>query len=179
MKFLPTALPGLIVVEPQAFADSRGYFMETFHAARFQAAGIDCRFVQENHSHSVCNVLRGLHYQIRQPQGKLVRVTRGEVYDVMLDLRRGSPTFGQWHGVMLSEANRREIYAPPGFAHGFCVLSETADVFYSCTDLYAAEHERTILWSDPALGIDWPVEQPILSEKDARGLPFAAAPYYD
>jgi dTDP-4-dehydrorhamnose 3,5-epimerase len=161
------------------FEDDRGFFMETFHQARFREAGLPCDFVQENHSRSQQGVLRGLHYQIKHPQGKLIRVVRGEVFDVAVDLRRGSPTFGRWFGVRLSEWNRLQLFVPPKFAHGFCVLSEMADVVYSCTDLYFSEHERVIAWNDPAIGIAWPIASPRLSPKDERGLRFSEAPVFE
>jgi dTDP-4-dehydrorhamnose 3,5-epimerase len=162
MKFHPTPLPGVVLVEPTVFSDPRGFFMETYHAPKFAEAG-----VQDNHSRSVKDTLRGLHYQIERPQGKLVRVVAGEVFDVAVDIRRGSPTFGRWHGVNLSADNRLQLYVPPGFAHGFCVVSDTADVIYKCTDVYAPKGERTIRWDDPELAVAWPVARPLLSEKDA------------
>jgi dTDP-4-dehydrorhamnose 3,5-epimerase len=167
LKFRPTALPGVVLIEPTVFQDARGFFMETYHAPRFAAAGIDVAFVQDNHSRSVRNTLRGLHYQIVRPQGKLVRVVAGEVFDVAVDLRRGSPTFARWHGAVLSAANRLQLYIPPGFAHGFCVLSDVADLIYKCTDIYAPEGERTIRWDDPRIGLAGPVAAPVLSPKDA------------
>ena len=159
-------LPGVLLVEPMCFEDNRGYFLETFHQEKYKAAGIDQAFVQDNHSHSTRGVLRGLHYQLKHPQGKLIYAVTGTIFDVAVDIRRGSPTFGQWTGAELSAENRHQIYIPQGFAHGFVVLSESADVIYKCTDLYAPGDEYGILWSDPAIGIDWPVENPILSEKD-------------
>ncbi len=179
MRFLNTRLAGLFVVEPQLFSDARGYFMETFHEARFRAAGIECRFVQVNESRSTRGVLRGLHYQIQQPQGKLVQVVRGEIFDVAVDLRRSSPTFAQWEAVVLSDENHRQLYIPAGFAHGFCVLSDMAEVIYYCSDFYAHQHERTLLWSDPTLAIDWPLRDPLVSEKDRNGLPFGETPHFD
>jgi dTDP-4-dehydrorhamnose 3,5-epimerase len=167
MKFHPTPLPGVVLVEPTVFSDPRGFFMETYHAPKFAEAGISEAFVQDNHSRSVQDTLRGLHYQIERPQGKLVRVVAGEVFDVAVDIRRGSPTFGRWHGVNLSADNRLQLYVPPGFAHGFCVVSDTADVIYKCTDVYAPKGERTIRWDDPELAVAWPVARPLLSEKDA------------
>jgi dTDP-4-dehydrorhamnose 3,5-epimerase len=175
MQFEATALPGVIAVEPRVFGDHRGFLMEVYHKQRFAEAGITLEFVQDNHSGSCRGTLRGLHYQIQHPQGKLVRVTRGEIWDVAVDVRRGSPHFGRWVGIALSEENRRQVYIPPGFAHGFCVLSEMAEVVYKCTDLYFPEHERTLLWNDPALGIEWPLGEPILSAKDQRGKPLAEA----
>ena len=170
MNVIETALPGLLILEPKVFGDARGFFMESFNAKAFrEATGLDVTFVQDNHSRSAKGVLRGLHYQVEQAQGKLVRVTRGSVFDVAVDLRRASPTFGQWAGVELSEDNHRQLWIPPGFAHGFYVLSESADFQYKCTDLYAPEHERTLAWNDPAIGIRWPLDragEPQLSEKD-------------
>jgi dTDP-4-dehydrorhamnose 3,5-epimerase len=169
MQFLPTELAGVIVIEPRAFEDERGYFMETFHKQKFAAAGIDVEFVQDNHSRSRRGVLRGLHYQLAYPQGKLVRAVAGKIFDVAVDLRRSSPTFARWYGCELTESNRRQMYIPPGFAHGFCVLSDAADVIYKCTQLYHPEDERTLLWNDSSLGIQWPVANPVVSPKDARG----------
>lgn len=178
MEFLPTELPGVIFVEPKVFEDERGFFMESYHKARFAAAGINVEFVQDNHSRSGRGVLRGLHYQLKHPQGKLVRIIRGEALDVAVDLRRSSPTFGRWVGCVLSETNRRQLYVPPGFAHGFCVTSDVADVLYKCTDIYHPEDERTLLWNDPALAIDWPVTNPVVSAKDQRGVPLSRAECY-
>ena len=178
MKFVQTELPGVVIVEPRVFEDERGFFMESYHQPRFAAAGIDAPFVQDNHSRSGQGVLRGLHYQFAHPQGKLVRVIRGEALDVAVDLRRSSPTFGRWLGCLLSETNRRQLYIPPGFAHGFCVTSDLAEVLYKCTDIYRPEDERTLLWNDPALGIAWPVSNPIISAKDQRGVPLAQAECY-
>ena len=175
MQFLTNELAGIVVVEPKVFEDERGFFMETFHKPRFAAAGIDVDFVQDNHSRSGQGVLRGLHYQISHPQGKLVRVIRGAVLDVAVDLRRSSPTFGRWWACELSEANRRQVYIPAGFAHGFCVTSDVAEVIYKCTEIYTPQDERTLLWNDPALGINWPVGHPIISEKDQRGVPLDRA----
>lgn len=180
MKVLPTEIPGVLVIEPRVFEDPRGYFLETHHQLRYREAGVDVEFVQDNHSRSCRGTLRGLHYQIEHPQGKLCRVVRGEVYDVAVDLRRASPTFGRWVAVHLSESNHRQIYVPPGLAHGFCALSETVDFLYKCTDFYHPEHERVIFWDDPDLGIDWPIQEPLLSERDRqRSLPFAQAPYFE
>ena len=181
MRFLPTRIPEVVVIEPQIFGDSRGFFMETWHARKFAAAGLDLTFVQDNHSKSGQGTLRGLHYQIEQPQGKLVRVVSGEVFDVAVDLRRSSPTFGQWVGEVLSAENRRMLWVPPGFAHGFYVTSEAAEFMYKCTDFYAPEHERCIRWDDPELAIVWPVVNgapPLLSAKDAEGFFFRQAPCY-
>ena len=171
MKVTPTALPEVMVLEPQVFGDSRGFFFESFNARRFeQATGVAGNFVQDNHSKSAKNVLRGLHYQIRQPQGKLVRVLAGSIYDVVVDMRRSSPFFGRWVGVELSAENRKQIWVPAGFAHGFVVTSESAECAYKTTDYWAPEHERSILWNDPELGIDWPLTaEPMLSEKDSKG----------
>ena len=178
MNIQATDLPGVVVIEPRVFEDQRGFFMETFRESEFKAAGLDYRFVQDNHSQSRQGTLRGLHYQIEHPQGKLVRVIRGEVFDVAVDLRRDSPAFGQWCGVVLSQSNRRQFYVPPGFAHGFCVLSDVAEFLYKCTDYYYPQHERTLLWNDPQVGIEWPVRDPLLSEKDQRGLTLAATPCF-
>jgi dTDP-4-dehydrorhamnose 3,5-epimerase len=175
MQFLSTDLAGIVVIEPKVFEDERGFFMETYHKPRFVAAGIDVEFVQDNHSRSRAGVLRGLHYQICRPQGKLVRVIRGSILDVAVDLRRSSPTFGRWYGCELSEANRRQIFIPPGFAHGFCVTSDIVEVIYKCTEVYLPQDERTLLWNDPALGIRWPVANPTISAKDERGIPLAQA----
>lgn len=180
MEVLPTPLAGLLVITPKVFGDVRGCFLETFHVQRYRDAGIATEFVQDNLSRSCRGTLRGLHYQRRHPQGKLVSVTAGAVFDVAVDLRKSSPTFGQWHGVELSEQNRRQMYIPPGFAHGFCVLSEVADFAYKCTDYYRPEDERTLLWNDPAIGVAWPeIEPRILSEKDRRGVPMAETDAYD
>ena len=171
MKVTQTSIPGLLVLEPKVFGDSRGFFMESFNARTFrELTGLDVDFVQDNHSRSGKGVLRGLHYQIQQAQGKLVRVVRGSVFDVAVDLRRGSPTFGQWEGVELSEENQRQLWIPPGFAHGFLVTSDSADFVYKTTDYYAPEHERSLLWNDPAVGVAWPLEgTPLLSAKDVAG----------
>lgn len=178
MQITATELAGVFLIEPRVFEDERGYFLETYHRQRFAEAGIDVEFVQDNFSHSRRGVLRGLHYQLEHPQGKLVRVVRGEIFDVAVDLRRNSPTFGRWTGAVLNETNHRQLYIAPGFAHGFCVLSDAADVVYKCTDFYAPRHERTLLWNDPALGIEWPVVQPLISVKDRAGLPLATAETY-
>lgn len=169
MQFQPTEIPDVIMVSPQVFGDHRGFFLETYHREKFRAGGITPEFVQDNHSRSGKNILRGLHYQVEKPQGKLVRVIRGEVWDVAVDLRKSSPTFRRWVAATLSEENNRQLYIPPGFAHGFCVLSESADVVYKCTELYAPDCERTLLWNDPAIGITWPISAPILSAKDQAG----------
>jgi dTDP-4-dehydrorhamnose 3,5-epimerase len=168
MKAIATAIPDVVIFEPTVFGDERGFFFESFNQRRFEElTGLAApTFVQDNHSKSARNVLRGLHYQIRQPQGKLVRVTSGEVYDVAVDLRRSSPTFGRWVGAMLSGENKRQMWIPVGFAHGFVVTSESAEFLYKTTDYWAPEHERSIAWNDPALAIDWPVSAPSLSAKD-------------
>lgn len=171
MKATPLVIPDVVLLEPRVFGDDRGFFFESFNQAKFEAAiGRSVNFVQDNHSRSVKNVLRGLHYQVRQPQGKLVRVVAGEVFDVAVDLRKSSPTFGQWVGEILSADNKKQLWIPEGFAHGFVVLSESAEFLYKTTDYYAPEHERCILWSDPSIGISWPVNgEPMLSAKDRAG----------
>jgi len=176
-----TALPEVMILEPKCFSDERGFFYESFNAKAFyQATGVKREFVQDNHSRSVKNVLRGLHYQIQQPQGKLMRVMSGAVFDVAVDIRRGSPHFGRWVGVVLSAENRRQLWVPEGFAHGFAVLSEVAEFLYKTTDYYAPEYERSILWNDPALRIEWPLkEAPILSQKDQRGRLLADAEVFN
>ena len=166
MKFINTKLTGVVMVEPAVFEDPRGYFLETYHAGKYAEGGIAGPFVQDNFSHSVRGTLRGLHYQLKHAQGKLVMALEGRIFDVAVDIRKGSPTFGQWAGVELSGENKRQLYVPPGFAHGFCVLSETADVLYKCTDVYSPQDERGIIWNDPTLGIQWPVADPLLSRKD-------------
>ena len=168
MRFIPTALAGVISIEPDVHRDARGYFLETFHAAKYGKAGIPSTFVQDNHSSSVQNTLRGLHLQLRTPQGKLVRVVEGEIWDIAVDLRRGSPTFGKWAAETLSAENFRQLYVPAGCAHGFCVLSPTTQVQYKCTELYDPADEIGIAYDDPDLAIPWPVENPILSERDRR-----------
>ncbi len=178
MKATPTALPEVFVIEPRVFGDSRGFFFESFNRRAFAAAtGVDTEFVQDNHSRSARGVLRGIHYQIQQAQGKLVRVSRGAVFDVAVDLRRSSPRFGQWVGVELSEDNQRQMWVPPGFGHGFLVLSESADFLYKTTDYYAPEHERCVAWNDPTLAIAWPDTgvAPLLSAKDSNGPALGAA----
>jgi len=170
MDVLETTLPGVLILEPKVYGDARGFFMESYNRRRFAELGLPTEFVQDNHSRSARHVLRGLHYQIRQPQGKLVRVVRGAVFDVAVDLRRASPRFGRWVGVELSEDNRRMLWIPPGFAHGFLVLSETADFLYKTTDYYAPAYERCIRWDDPDIGIAWPLAgEPVLSTKDREG----------
>ena len=173
----PTALPGVLILEPKVFGDARGFFYESFNAQDFtQTTGLAVTFVQDNHSRSAQGVLRGLHYQIQQPQGKLVRVTEGEVFDVAVDLRRSSPSFGQWVGVHLSADNKRQIWVPPGFAHGFVVLSASADFLYKTTDYYAPAYERCIAWNDPSIGVDWPIHAPpLLAAKDAQAPGLAQA----
>ena len=171
MKFLPTALPGVLIVEPDVHRDQRGFFLETYQAQRYREGGIDVTFVQDNHSRSVRGTLRGMHAQHRRPQGKLVRVIEGEIFDVAVDIRRASPTFGRWVGAVLSAENFRQCYVPPGFAHGFCVTSESAQVEYKCTALYDPADEIGFLWNDPAVGIRWPIEHPLLSVKDRAAPP--------
>ena len=179
MNVTPTMLPDVLVIEPRVFSDERGFFFESWNERAFHAAGLDATFVQDNHSRSLRNVLRGLHYQIEHAQGKLVRVCTGEVFDVAVDIRKSSPTFGRWVGVTLSEKNRRMLWIPPGFAHGFLVLSEAAEFLYKATDYWYAEHERTLLWNDPALRIEWPLDgAPVLAAKDAAGRPLASADLY-
>jgi dTDP-4-dehydrorhamnose 3,5-epimerase len=168
MRFTETSLPGVLLIEPDVFEDNRGFFMETYHHGKYASGGIDRIFVQDNYSYSIKGTLRGLHYQFPHPQAKLIFPISGEIYDVAVDIRSGSPTFGKWLGINLSSENKRQILIPEGFAHGFCVISDTARVLYKCTDFYYPEHDHGILWSDPALGIDWPVKKPLLSIKDAR-----------
>ena len=176
MTVTPTAIPDVMVIEPKVFGDARGFFLESWNRRAFSAAGIRAEFVQDNHSRSGRNVLRGLHYQLQQAQGKLVRVVAGEIYDVAVDIRRSSPTFGRWVGVALSAENRQMIWIPAGFAHGFLVLSDAAEVLYKATDYYAPEHERTIVWDDPDLAIEWPLGgPPVLSAKDRTGVRFRDA----
>jgi dTDP-4-dehydrorhamnose 3,5-epimerase len=177
MKIAATAIPGLLLLEPAIHEDARGFFFESFNQKRFEdATGLNIRFVQDNHSRSVKRVLRGLHYQIRRPQGKLLRVTAGEVFDVAVDLRRSSPTFGKFAGIVLSAENKKQLWIPEGFAHGYLVLSEAAEVLYKTTDYYSPEHERCLIWNDPEVGIDWPKDgEPILSAKDRLGLPLSKA----
>ena len=177
MRVTPTEIADVLIVEPRVFADERGFFLESYNRRAFrQATGIDVEFVQDNHSRSARNVLRGLHYQIRQPQGKLVRVTMGEVWDVAVDLRASSATFGKWVGCTLDAKSARCLWVPAGFAHGFVVVSEAAEVQYKTTDYYAPEYERTLLWNDPALAIPWPLRgEPVMADKDRRGAPLATA----
>jgi dTDP-4-dehydrorhamnose 3,5-epimerase len=176
MKVTETSLPGVLIVEPRVFADDRGFFIETFHSERYAANGMPPRFVQDNLSRSVRGTLRGLHFQEPNAQGKLVQVTRGSVFDVVVDVRRGSPTFAQWFGLELTGDAPKQLWIPPGFAHGFCVTSDVADFWYKCTAAYAPDCERSIRWDDPALGIAWPVAQPLLSKKDAAAPTLAEAP---
>ena len=173
MKSIPTAIADVIIFEPKVFGDSRGFFFESFNSCAFaEVTGLDVKFVQDNHSRSTQGVLRGLHYQIQNPQGKLVRVVRGSVFDVAVDIRKASPTFGKWVGVELTEDNQRQLWVPPGLAHGFLVTSQSADFLYKTTDFYAPEHERCLAWNDPAIGIDWPLKgEPQLSAKDQLGKP--------
>lgn len=168
IKFNTTSLPGVILIEPQVFEDPRGFFMETFHKKKYAVEGIDRVFVQDNHSHSKQGTLRGLHYQLRHAQGKLIYVVAGEVFDVAVDIRCGAPTFGKWSGTYISAENKRQLYIPEGFAHGFSVLSETADVIYKCTDFYTPGDEYGIFWADPTIDIDWKIESPVLSKKDSQ-----------
>ena len=181
MRFHTTAIADVLIFEPKVFGDARGFFMESYNQRAFaEAAGLEIDFVQDNHSRSRKGVLRGLHYQIQQPQGKLVRVTSGAVFDVAVDVRRSSPTFGRWVGVELTAENHRQLWVPAGMAHGFVVLSESADFLYKTTDYYAPQFERSIAWNDPAIGIDWPlaahgIEAPVLSEKDSAALPLVEA----
>lgn len=177
MNVIETAIPGVVIIEPRVFGDERGFFMESWNAATFAAAGLDMPFVQDNHSRSAKGVLRGLHYQSPGPQGKLVRVTAGAAFDVAVDMRRSSPAFGQWVGVDLTAANKRMFYLPEGVAHGFLSLEDGTDFLYKCTSLYAPAHEHSLLWNDPAIGIDWPLNgiEPQLSAKDVAGVPLAQA----
>jgi len=169
MKFLTTRLPGVLIIEPEVYRDERGWFLETYHAGKYQDGGIPLAFVQDNCSSSVRGTLRGLHAQTARPQGKLVRVTRGEIFDVAVDIRCGSPTFASWESVTLTAENFKQIYIPPGFAHGFCVLSDVAEVEYKCTNVYTPGDEISIAWNDKDIGIQWPLDSPILSSKDAAG----------
>lgn len=180
MKAIPTSLPEVLILEPKVFGDERGFFYESFNQKKFaELTGFDGQFVQDNHSLSAKNVLRGLHYQIRQAQGKLVRVISGEVFDVAVDLRKGSPHFGRWTGVVLSAANKRQLWIPPGFAHGFVVTSDSAEFLYKTTDYWAPEHERCLRWDDPALAIDWPLSgAPVMAAKDMQGCTLAEAEVY-
>ncbi len=180
MNVLKTAIPGVLVLEPKVFGDARGFFLESYNEKGMAEAGIREHFVQDNHSFSAHNVLRGLHYQIRSPQGKLVRVIAGEIFDVAVDLRRSSPAFGKWHATALSGENNKMLWIPPGLAHGFLVCSETAHVLYKTTDYYAPQHERTLAWNDSALGIQWPLEgSPVISAKDKEGLTLQQAETFE
>lgn len=182
MEVIETRIPDVKLIKPQVFGDERGFFMETWNERAFAEAGINATFVQDNHSRSVKNTLRGLHYQIKHPQGKLVRCTKGEIFDVAVDLRKSSPTFGQWVGEILTEENQHQLWVPPGFAHGFLVISEIADFQYKCTDFYAPEHERAIYWADKELAIEWPLNKsdfPLLSAKDTEALTFTQSEKYD
>ena len=174
MKFIPTELEGVIVVEPDVHRDARGFFLETYHAERYAAAGIAATFVQDNHSRSTYGTVRGLHGQLRRPQAKLVRVLAGEIVDVVVDVRRGAPTFKRWISVPLSSENFRQIFVPAGYAHGLCVVSDVAEIEYKCSDLYDPADELRLLWNDPEIGVRWPVEHPVLSDKDRDALPLAA-----
>lgn len=167
-EFIKTSIEGVYIIEPTVFGDERGYFMETYHAGEFKEEGLDVAFVQDNQSKSLKGVLRGLHFQYTKPQGKLVRVIKGEVFDVAVDLRKDSPTYGQWEGVILSEKNKKQFYVPEGFAHGFLVLSDEAEFTYKCTDFYDAEDEGGILYNDPDIGIEWPIDEVVLSDKDKQ-----------
>ena len=180
LRVIPTAIPDVLILEPRVFRDARGFFLETYNQFEFQKVGITAAFVQDNHSRSVRNVLRGLHYQLRKPQGKLVRVVNGAVFDVAVDLRRSSPTFGKWTGTELSDQNKRMLWIPPGFGHGFLVLSETVDFLYKTTELYDGASDRTILWNDPEIGIKWPLDgEPVVSAKDSAGTPFRLAEVFE
>jgi len=180
LKIIPTSIPDVLIIEPKVFGDERGFFFESFNQAKFESfIGRQVNFVQDNHSKSVKNVLRGLHYQIQQPQGKLVRVVQGEVFDVAVDIRKSSPTFGKWVGEVLSADNKKQLWVPEGFAHGFVVLSEAAEFLYKTTDYYAPEHERSILWNDLAIAIKWPINgEPILSAKDQQAKTLATAEHF-
>lgn len=178
MKVETTKLDGVLLVTPQVFGDDRGFFMETFNKAKALESGLPEEFVQDNHSKSSYGVLRGLHYQSPSWQGKLVRVVQGEIYDVAVDIRANSPTFGQWVGYYLDDKTKQQLYVPEGFAHGFCVTSETAEVIYKCTSLYAPDEEGSLLWNDPEIGIEWPIDSPILSPKDEVGTPFSELPRF-
>jgi dTDP-4-dehydrorhamnose 3,5-epimerase len=174
VRVVETALPGVVIIEPDVVQDNRGFFLETYHAAKYREHGLSMAFVQDNHSRSVGGTVRGLHLQLRHVQGKLIRVIEGEIFDVAVDVRRGSPAFGQWVGITLSSANFKQCYVPPGFAHGFCVVSDVAQMEYKCTDFYDPASEVGIAWNDPALAIRWPVERPVLSPRDSRNPPLSA-----
>jgi dTDP-4-dehydrorhamnose 3,5-epimerase len=173
MELLPTSLPGVLLIQPKVHRDARGFFIETYHAPRYKEAGVKDEFIQDNQSASVQRTLRGLHAQIRRPQAKLVRCIEGSIFDVAVDVRQGSPTFGKWFGAVLSAENARQMYVPAGFVHGFAVSSPTAQVEYKCSDIYVADDQLTVLWNDPAIGIDWGIQDPILSEKDKAAKPLA------
>lgn len=181
LNVIPTDIPEVLIIEPKVFGDERGFFYESFNEKRFgEVTGVTARFVQDNHSRSAKGVLRGLHYQIKHPQGKLVRVVAGEVFDVAVDLRKYSATYGKWVGVTLSESNKRQLWVPPGFAHGFVVISEYAEFLYKTTDYWFPEYERSLLWNDPTLGINWPISTDAkLSAKDAQGTPWAQAEVFE
>ena len=179
LKLINTSISDVLLLEPNVYDDSRGFFLETFHQSKYTDVGIDKTFVQDNYSHSKQGTLRGLHYQLLHPQGKLIFVLRGEIFDVAVDIRRGSSTLGQWVGANLSAKNKRQIYVPEGFAHGFCVLSESADVMYKCSDFYDAEDEYGIFWSDETIAINWPVKTPVLSGKDSKFQRFTEIPEKD
>ncbi len=181
MKLIETALADVIIIEPMIFSDERGFFLETFRDSRFKSDIADVTFVQDNHSKSSNGILRGLHYQIQQPQGKLIRVVAGEIYDVVVDLRQSSPTFGQWEGVILSAENKLQLWAPAGFANGFYVTSDAAEIVYKCTDYYAPEYEKSLAWDDPVLNINWPIPEgtlPLLSDNDKAALSFKESEYF-
>lgn len=184
MRIIEAGIPGVLLIEPRVFEDQRGFFLETWNQDRYRLAGFpDVDFVQDNHSRSRRGVLRGMHFQLRHPQGKLLQVARGSVFNVSVDIRRGSPSFGRWVGYELTDANHRQLWVPPGFAHGFCVLSESVDLIYKCTDFYRPEDEMGLLWNDPDIGVAWPVDQPLLSAKDEHNprladLPDASLPVY-
>jgi dTDP-4-dehydrorhamnose 3,5-epimerase len=178
MKVVATEIPGVVIIEPKVFEDARGFFLESFNAQRFHELGLPTNFVQDNHSRSSQGTLRGLHYQLQQPQGKLVRAVQGTLLDVAVDLRRHSPTFGRSVSVLLSAENRRQLYVPPGCAHGFCAVT-ACEMIYKCTDFYCPQHEYTLMWNDPELAIDWSVTEPLLSEKDRRGRLLADTPVYE
>ena len=182
MQIIDTALDSVKIIEPKVFGDDRGFFLESWNKQLFEDNGLPSHFVQDNHSRSSQGVLRGLHYQLKNAQGKLVRVTSGEVFDVAVDMRKSSPQFGQWMGVLLSESNKRQLWVPPGFAHGFYVVSESADFQYKCTDYYSPEHERSLMWNDPTVGVEWPIiegTEPLLAAKDAAGLPIEQCDTFD
>ena len=175
MKIVPTELDGVVIIEPRVFPDARGFFFESYHAERYAAAGLPEHFVQDNHSCSTGRTVRGLHYQLRHPQGKLLRVIRGSIYDVAVDIRRSSPTFGQWVSVELSAENKRQLFIPAGFAHGFCVLSDVSEVEYKCTDYYFPDDQHGVQWNDTTIGVPWPVHDPVLSDKDRAYPPLSLA----